>query len=561
MPADRADELRDSLKHAVIRARSARVALAAHDPNVCMPLVLRDEETGTSIVQTSIQADWHRLADEHKRLVLWSHVESGKTQQLSIGRTIFELGRNPQLRCVLVSNTIGQSVKLLRAIAKHIESNEAVHAIWPHLKPSSNNADPWTAHAITVERDSFAKDPSVQAIGVHGSIVGARIDLLILDDVLDYENTRTEHLREDLRAWVYSTLLGRLTAQARVICVGNPYHPDDLLHYLERQPSWTAKRYPVLDESGETVWPDRWPAERLREKEAELGPLEYARQMLCQPRSDEDARFKRSWIELCCERGNGRNLVDSYKPPPGSRVYTGVDLAVGTGKRHDMTALVTVVRHQSGDLELLNIQAGRWTADEIMRQIALAHHRYTGDVMVEDVAAQGLLVQLARASYPDVPIRPFTTTAKRKRDPRYGVEAMAASFAAGRWIIPSGAGGKELHQEVRTWIDEMLYYDPRVHTGDRLMASWFAWDAARREADMIGGFRFEILDGGRGADTETVDVQCGQLREERQYDNLAYKRDDDRSTRSGHQHGGARRAGARLQARQRVSQPHDHGDS
>ncbi len=37
-----------------------------------------------------------------------------------------------------------------------------------------------------------------------------------------------------------------------------------------------------------------------------------------------------------------------------------------------------------------------------------------------------------------------------------------------------------LHPEVDAWVNEMLYYDPRSHTGDRLMASWFAREAARQ---------------------------------------------------------------------------------
>jgi hypothetical protein len=28
--------------------------------------------------------------------------------------------------------------------------------------------------------------------------------------------------------------------------------------------------------------------------------------------------------------------------------------------------------------------------------------------------------------------------------------------------------------ELREWIKELLYYDPQAHSGDRLMAMWFA---------------------------------------------------------------------------------------
>jgi hypothetical protein len=34
--------------------------------------------------------------------------------------------------------------------------------------------------------------------------------------------------------------------------------------------------------------------------------------------------------------------------------------------------------------------------------------------------------------------------------------------------------------QIQEWIDEMLYYQPSAHTGDRLMACWMAREAARQ---------------------------------------------------------------------------------
>jgi len=51
-------------------------------------------------------------------------------------------------------------------------------------------------------------------------------------------------------------------------------------------------------------------------------------------------------------------------------------------------------------------------------------------------------------------------------------------MAAGRWIIPNKDG--RMHAEVDALINEMLYYDPKSHTGDRLMSCWFAREAARK---------------------------------------------------------------------------------
>ena len=463
-------------------ARPAVIADAKANPNTFIPFIMRDEESGAPIEQTEDHEEWHNLINTHDRVILWGHVESGKTQQISIGRGIWEIGNNPRLRIAVISNTGGQASKIVRAVAQHIKGNELVREVFPELRPSNRTGDPWHQTAITVDRPQGPKDPSIQACGMHGNILGARIDLLIMDDVLDYENTRTDYLRNDARQWVYSTLFGRLTPNARVIIIGNAYHPSDLMHYLENQRGWEAARFPVIADNGKSRWPHRWPKERIRKKEIELGPLEFARQMLCKARSDEDTRFKREWLDMCLRRGQGRNLREVYSKAPGSRTYTGVDLAVGKKSSNDLTAIFTLVRHKNGDVELLSLESGRWTAEDIMHRTVRAHRRFNSDVIVESNAAQALLVQIFQRDYPDVPVRPFATTLKRKMDPKYGIEAMAMDFADGKWIIPCGSEITDTAEEVQSWLDELLYYDPRGHAGDRLMAGWFAWEAARKDS-------------------------------------------------------------------------------
>ena len=70
------------------------------------------------------------------------------------------------------------------------------------------------------------------------------------------------------------------------------------------------------------------------------------------------------------------------------------------------------------------------------------------------------------------------TTGTSKADPVFGVESLAAEMANGKWIIPSKFN--RAPNEAEEWIEEMLYYNPLNHTGDRLMAAWFARTIAER---------------------------------------------------------------------------------
>lgn len=457
------------------RTRAQLFVLARQSMTAFVAAVMTDEATGLPLRQANVHKAWHGLADQHDRLLIWSAIEHGKTTQLAVARTLWELGRDPTLRIGIVSNTYGQAEKIVRSVARYIEQSEALRRVFPELK----KGEQWSAGRITVRRPYVSKDPSVQALGVHGALLGARLDRLIVDDVLDYENTRTPKLRQDLWDWYHATLEGRLTARGRTLVIGTAFHPDDLLHRLARVPGWHAVRYPVVDETGAPRWPERWPLSRIEEKRARLGPMEFARQLLCVARADSEARFKREWLDRCLVRGNGKSVAYGLSVlPPGVKTYTGVDLAVQQHSAADFTVLFTIAVHPNGDREVLNCEAGKWAGPEIVNRIIDHHRRYMSLVVVENNAAQDFIVQFARGSYA-IPIRPFTT-GRNKAHPEFGVESIAAEMAGGKWVIPNNEG--RCTPDIDAWLTEMLYYDPTAHTGDRLMASWFAREGARMGA-------------------------------------------------------------------------------
>lgn len=442
-------------------------SLARLHPALFSSVVIKDERSGNGITLAPIHTAWHALANDHDRLLLWSHVESGKTTQMAIARALYELGRDPTTRIAIVSNTHTQAEKIVHSISRYIESSPELHQVFPKLV----RAEPWTSSQLFVKRPTYSKDPSVQAFGVHGNVLGARIDFLILDDILDYENCRTPASRKDLWDWYHSTLAGRLTAQAKVVCIGTAFHPDDFLHRLAALPGWSAYRYPVLDEAGQSRWPSAWSPERIAKKRIELGPLEFSRQMLCQPRDDSEARFKREWIDVAMRRGESKTLCYGLSAVPhGCRVYTGVDLAVQRHAAADWTVLFTIIVHPDGTREVLGCDRGKWTGPEIITRIFDAHRRYGSICIVENNAAQDFIVQFAQAQGASF-IRPYTT-GRQKASPEFGIESLATEMAAGKWIIPNRGGRVE--PALDPWISEMLYYDPAGHTGDCLMASWFA---------------------------------------------------------------------------------------
>ena len=455
--------------------RQLRIKVAREDVNEFVELVMKDELTGDPVKQAPVHLEFQRLASAHKRLVIWSHIESGKTSQLTVARTLWDLGRNPNMRIAIVSNTVRQAMKIVRAIGQYIERPGIIHEVFPNLRPGAK----WGGMAFSIERKSNAKDPSVQACGTNvGTILGARLDGAILDDVLTYENTLMPNRRNALWDWYHSTLAGRMTEDAFVRVVGTAFNPDDLLHRLAKNPSFQYARFPVVNEgTGRSNWTERWSDKRIAAKKIELGPHEFARQMLCIARDDGESRFKREWIDQCLARGEGKTPAFALTTiPAGYATYTGVDLGVRVRDGADLTVLFTICVHPNGDREVLCVESGRWAAKEIVNRIVDTHKRFHSIITVENNAAQQFIVDFTKATSA-VPVRPFNT-GKNKYHPEFGIESIATEMSNGKWIIPA-VNGMPATTEIDKWIGELLYYDPKSHPGDRLMASWFAREGSR----------------------------------------------------------------------------------
>lgn len=476
--------------------------LARTDFDAFAELVCVNDETGEPVVQAPIHKCWTRLRKQHKRLLIWAHCESAKTTQISTLNTVWELGIDPTLRFVILSNTAEQAENIVRNIAGYIERNKEVREIFPALRPDP--AGPWTNKQLRIIRTGTARDPSVRAVGVHGALTGGRVDRLIVDDILDPENTDTEGNRKKVEQWYKAVAAGRLTGRARVLVVGTAYHSQDLLHTLALQKNFKWFRFPVIRADGTLSWPEQWPRKRTEERRAELGPAEFARQMLCKARDDDEARFKQSWIEQALRAGDGLPMIHHIDVlPPGCFTFTGVDLAAAQNRKSDKCSFFTFIEDGKGFRRILDITHGKFTGPKIIETLQDLYKRYHSFLVVESNACQAFILQFA-TEVTNLPTIPFNTGAA-KWDPQLGVEGLAIELFNGKWIFPNQGG--LCTKEMDIFITQMLYYSPRSHTGDILMSSYFARDIARRimhhedrptggtaECQILGGNAVPALD-------------------------------------------------------------------
>jgi hypothetical protein len=198
---------------------------------------------------------------------------------------------------------------------------------------------------------------------------------------------------------------------------------------------------------------------------------------MCEPFSAEQARCHQEWIETCKARGAATTLVSQYDGP--CPTFTGVDLAIGKKKKNDLTVLFTIAVENDRSKRVLNIESGRWTGPEIRDRILDVADAFHSTIAVESNSAQDFIREFAVEKRRDLRIVAHSTQGANKMNQEFGVEGVFAEMRNGGWIIPCSEDGR-CAREVDEWIRECQYYRPEAHTGDRLMASWIASEAARR---------------------------------------------------------------------------------
>lgn len=437
--------------------------------------------------------EWHDLMDKHSRLVIEAPVGHGKSTQISRLRLLWEMHQNPNIRIGVVSAAkSGVPSKFMRALREDIEKSKALRYVSPGLRKQTRGVTMWGRDGLIIERPDSSPDPTLQVFGLHGTILGSRLDFILLDDVCSMANTLTPGARDRAWDWVSGEVLSRLPpdGSGRVVGVGHKWHPQDVLARLSKLPGFVTRTYSAFvpdPETGDEVpWmPELWTIDHLKQREIELGAL-AGRMLRNRLPLQDDARFKQRWVDTCLQRGQGVPMVDGWNPQDAP-VFTGVDLSVTGGG--DLACLFTIAILPDGSRRVLDVRAGKWTGPRILDELIEVHRKFGSQITVENNAAQDYLIQFA-GELTAVPMKRHTT-GLNKRDLQWGVESLATEFEQGKWIIPSDpVTGAAVCPEVVAWLSEALNYSPGEHTGDRLMAAWIAREAARKAGYSHGSWSY-----------------------------------------------------------------------
>ncbi len=271
-----------------------------------------------------------------KNAIIVAFRNSAKSTIVTLGYPIWSiLGKQQKKFVLIISQTQVQAKMHLVNIKREFETNELLRN---DFGPMEETSEEWGAQSLVFPKlgariSAVSSDQSVRGIR-HGS---HRPDLIIADDVEDMASVKTRSGRNKTYDWFTGDVLPLGDRGTKVIVIGNLLHEDSLLMRLksgieEQTFDGLYRRYPIVDESGESLWPGKFPDEAsiLRLQKETGNNVSWQREYLLNIVADLDAPIKPEWIRYYTTLPNGSRVEHGF----------GVDLALSTKLTADYTALV-----------------------------------------------------------------------------------------------------------------------------------------------------------------------------------------------------------------------------
>lgn len=423
----------------------------------------------------------------NERIGVMAPRNHAKSTCFTVVYPLWKIGNNPDVRILIVSNSSMQAQSFLREIKDKISKSQTYRKVFGDLFPPDMKSpgEKWTDAEIIVRRKATHKDPTVSAMGAGGSILSKRADIIICDDILNLDNTRTVDQRAKIKQWYNEVLIPVLEPDGIMINVGTAWSLEDLLHDQLRNKRYDVRRrYKALLPDNSVLWPQRWPYPKLMDLKTEVGSIAFNKSYQNEAMSAEDSVFKPQWIEAAKRYGKDRYMqykLDYSNWDLGKMaIAIGVDLAISKKETSDNTAFAVIGQTKLGAKIPLWLEQGKFSFGETQKKIIELAGRYNPDIIVVENNGYQEALRRDMAENTSLPIVGYSTGGE-KYDENIGVQSIAVEFENEKWIFPyTDDEGAEYNREMIDRLSEGMLNFGSGHTADILMATWFANGGLRR---------------------------------------------------------------------------------
>lgn len=279
----------------------------------------------------------------------------GKSTVGDVDFCITKIIREPNVRIMIGSKTQTQAEAFLKEVRTHFEQNVNLIRIFGDWKKSRDNV--WNDKEFTVNRRTIIKkEATLTALGASGAVVSKHFDVIIGDDLVGFENARTEAQRKKLKEWFYSSLFPTLEPDGEIHILGTRYSPMDLYEDLIRSKNYKIniqQAITVKDNAEYSLWEAKFSLEKLREIREESGLIIFNMQYQNNTELAKGKIFKYKYFknfeeyEVDYDLSRVRvKVLDANNVPYWIpvRIYMGADLAISEDEtsNNDYFVLTTI---------------------------------------------------------------------------------------------------------------------------------------------------------------------------------------------------------------------------
>lgn len=322
-----------------------------------------------------------------------------KTTWMGIFNPAFQIGVDPNIHIGYISNSATQAHKQSIAVRDTLTTKE-YSDVFPHIRPDFRKG--WAKDKWYIARENASdNNPTFLAAGLFGPVLGARFDLLIMDDIYDEEIAYSEDQSKRARNWVRRTAMTRLKPEGHAICILTRWNPDDLAAEFMNDPMWNVVHMPAIGyfSNGTALWPEWFPIDRLLIEQAR-DPIAFETIYQGNPTVEEGQIIKRDWWKWTTE--------DSF-PSLNSfdLIVQAWDTAFKVNADADYSVCITAGRYK-GNIYILDVFREKVEWPELLKASRRLYGKYLPSaVLIEDAASgQSLIQSLQLDIQPMIPVVP-----------------------------------------------------------------------------------------------------------------------------------------------------------
>lgn len=443
------------------------------------------------------QERWGDILQDHDKVMLLAPACHGKSTLTSVGFPLWEVARDRGIRIGIVTSNDNLAEDILSEIKSHLEENETLHAYFGQFKPK--RPVKWSRYEVRVDTSGGVttlrkKDATISVGGPLSSWKGKRIDLFLIDDMVDEKNASTRERAQDLIDWFWNTLYTRLEPWGRIKIVGTVEKEYDFYHDIMKNP----RGFKIVHEKAirneqtkEVLWPDKWSYDKLAEMRAHnfTAFMKHFQNIIV---SSEVAKISQAQLDTCYDQSWGlypHGIPDDVRSQM-KMVFTTVDPAWTRNKRSKYSVIATIGWRHDDRRQILDVKRMQVEYDELFNWIKLAYNTLRPNyVIVETNQMQAVLErELAKCAIPT--IATFTTGAKNYLD--MGIPMLYSVVGSGLLILPSK---DKISREISDQFVHELMSWPDGEFSDVLMAYYFAEQEIRKRTMSVRVVNRSVVNG------------------------------------------------------------------